>query len=136
VIESIPPDEARRIDNEGWRRRLMAQDRTGELGRALIAAREAVNLAWGPVEEYQAREWLALMDCDAGQHQDELRQARRLVKLEPRNLVSLTSLRRAAECNHLWALARDVDAQLEPLLRGAKKARLSAPYGPPSAGEE
>jgi len=114
----------------------MAQDRTGDLRRALTAATEALKLARGPDEEYQAREWLALIACDAGRHQDELVQAKRLVALEPRNVVSWTSLRRAARCNHLWALARKADAHLAPFLREMNKARLSAPYGPSSPDHE
>jgi hypothetical protein len=64
-----------------------------------------VALARTPGEEYQAGEWLALLAGDAGRHQEELQQARR-VKLDPKNELSWTSLRRAAECNGLRALAR------------------------------
>ena len=95
MLETKPPDETRGADVEGWRRRLMARDRTGDVGRALAAAREAASLARTPDEEYRAREWLVLIECDAGDHREELRQARRLVNLQPQNENSWTSLRRA-----------------------------------------
>jgi hypothetical protein len=112
LLESVPPDMSRAIDTENWRRQLMASDRTGDLHRALAAGRVAVALAQTPDEEYQAREWLALIACDAGRHQEELQQARRLVQLKPRDEVSLVALRRAADCNGLGALARQAGAAL------------------------
>ena len=114
----------------------MAQDRTGNLGRALVTAHEAVNLARGPVEEYQARQWLALIACDAGKHQEELGQARRLVELEPHNVVSLTSLRRAARCNRLWALVNAMNARLSLQPGRPNQERLSEPYGRAKAVDE
>jgi hypothetical protein len=80
--------------------------------RALAAGREAVALSRTPGEEYQAREWLALIACDAGRHQEELQQARRLVQLKSRDEASLLVLQRAAECNGLGALARQAEAAL------------------------
>jgi hypothetical protein len=136
VLEDPAPVGIRHADTESWRRRLMAQDRTGDVGRALIAAREAIRLARGPGEEYQAREWLTLIACDAGRHEEELAQARRLVAMEPKNVVSWTSLRRAARCNHLLSLEREADAHLRPLLSKANQARLSAPYGPAPDSDE
>jgi hypothetical protein len=59
----------------------MVSDRTGDVRRALAAGREAVALARTPGEEYQAREWLALIAGDAGRHEEERQQARRLVQL-------------------------------------------------------
>lgn len=112
VLESVSPEMSRAIDTEAWRRGLMAADRTGDLRRALAAGREAVAQARTPDEEYQAREWLALIAGDAGRPQEELRQARRLVQLKPGDEASLLALRRAAECNGLWALARQARAAL------------------------
>jgi hypothetical protein len=122
MLESSPPEVTREMDSESWRRRLMASDRTGDLRRALKSAREAAALARTPIEEYQAREWLALIACDAGYHREELQQARRLVELEPKSEVSLTALRRAAECNGLGALARQAEVALNA-------TRIPAPRG-------
>jgi hypothetical protein len=117
LLETKPPEETRGMDVESWRRRLMAQDRTGDLGRALAAAREAALLARTPDEEYGAREWLVLIECDAGDHREELRQARRLAALQPQNEISWTSLRRAAHCNRLPALARRASARISTIRR-------------------
>jgi hypothetical protein len=136
LLENPAAAATRPADREEWRRRLMAQDRTGDLRKALITVREAQRLARGRQEEYLAREWWALIACDAGLHREELAQAKRMVVLEPRNIVSLTSLRRAARCNHQWALARQADAQLRPLLYGMERARRAAPYGFPSIDGE
>jgi hypothetical protein len=127
VIESARLAQPGQLDTEEWRRRLMVQDRTGDTWRALLAAREALQLARGIEEEYQAREWLALISCDAGRHQEELRQARRMVQLQPQNVGSLTALRRAARCNRLWKLDWEVTGQLEQHPRWKKGTR---PMGP------
>jgi tetratricopeptide (TPR) repeat protein len=136
LIERDPSVEARQSDSEALRRRLMVEDRTGKIRRALVTAQEAVKLARGPTEEYQAREWLTLIACDAGKHQEELRQAQRLLELEPRNVVSLTSLRRAARCNHRWALVRAMNARLALQPGWPNETKLSSPYGQPKATDE
>ena len=50
-------------------------------------------------ETYEATLWLALIECDVADHKAELRHARRLVALQPRNPNSWGALRRAARCN-------------------------------------
>jgi hypothetical protein len=112
LLERNPPEATRGTDVEDWRRRLMAQDPSGDVRRALAAAREAASLSRTPEEEYRAREWLVLIECDAGDHREELRQARRLVSLQPKNEISWTSLRRAAHCNRQPALARRAAARI------------------------
>ncbi len=119
LLEGSAPEVTRDADTESWRRQLTARDATGDVARALAAAREAAALARTPAEEYRARVWLALIAFDAGRHEEELRQARRLVELDPGNEMSFTSLRRAARCNRQWALVREAEAGL---------VRLGSPY--------
>jgi hypothetical protein len=111
--EARDPIGAAAMDGEAWRRGLLAVDRGGLLRRALRAARQASALASNPEEASRAAELLVMLECDAGHHREELRQARRLVALQRRSLRSLTVLLRAARCNDLEPLARQIAAELE-----------------------
>jgi hypothetical protein len=122
LFESLAPEASADIDREDWRRELMARDRTGHLKRARAAALQAAGLARTAAEEYQARVWLVLIECDAGHHVRELQHARRLWQLQPRNELSLTSLRHAARCNGLARVARWMTLELEAL-REERQAR-------------
>lgn len=115
VLEAAPPEATWDHDTERWRREVMARDVTGELRRAREAVRQAIRLARSPTEEYRARTWAVLIECDAGDHRKELQHARRLVHLQPRNEISLTSLRRAAWCNGLVPQAHQASEQLVEL---------------------
>jgi hypothetical protein len=66
-------------------------------------------------ETYQAALLLARIDCDTGHHAEELRQARRLMALKPREMVSLTCLERAAKCNRLGPLQQRAARAIEAL---------------------
>jgi hypothetical protein len=99
------------INAELLRLQLMARDRDGLLRRARLAARRAERLARSLDETYRAAELLARIEHDAGHHTRELEQARRLMRLKPRNPLSLMILRRAATCTGRhdvadWAAAR------------------------------
>jgi hypothetical protein len=96
---------------ETLRLQLMARDRGGYLRRAREAARRAAALARNREEKYRSVELLARIEHDAGHHRRELEQARRLMKLDPQNPLSLMVLRRAATCTGQqeladWATAR------------------------------
>jgi hypothetical protein len=93
---------------EDWQAQ-MAQDPDGSLHRAGAAVQEAIALARSPAETYRATEVLALIECNRGRHEAELRAARRLVALEPQNEQSLLWLRRAARCNRLRLLEQQID---------------------------
>jgi hypothetical protein len=97
---------------EACRRRLMTCDRTGDLSRASVAARQAASRAKTPEERYEAEVWLALIECDRGHHRTELQHAQRLVRLQPGNSMSWGALRRAARCNGHERLARRADVRL------------------------
>jgi hypothetical protein len=109
-----------------WRRQLLARDRGGDLRRARQAARQAAALARTPREAYQAALLLACLDCDAGDHQAELKQARRMMALQPHCQASLGALRHAAWCNGLEPLARQATAALRAL-EGRPEPETSVP---------
>src|SRR6266851_1258419 len=72
-------------------------------------------LAQSPLEECRARFMLARIEHRAGDHEAELKRARRLIVLQPRNRDALLVLRRAAKCNGLEMLARHAQARLQAL---------------------
>jgi hypothetical protein len=80
---------------------LMAGDRAGHLARALAAARQAVHLAQDRREAFKAGLLLARLECETGDHQAELRQAKRVMALAPGDWLALHLLRRAEECHGL-----------------------------------
>jgi hypothetical protein len=110
--EERDPARAGDADAEAWRHGVLAVDRGGDLRRARARARQAEKLARTPAEASRAAELLVLLECEAGHHAAELRQARRLVALQHGNWRSLTVLRRAAICNSQAALAQQTSATL------------------------
>ena len=102
-LEAWDPAGTESLDAEVWRKQLMATDRSGELRRALDAARQAAALARTPREEYRAAAFLARLECEAGHHEAEWEPARRLMALAPRNWLSRLCLRHTVECNGLKA---------------------------------
>jgi hypothetical protein len=110
--EGRDPAGAVALDGEAWRRGVLAADRTGALHHALRAARRASALASDREEASRAVELLVMLECEAGHHREELRQAHRLVELQRRNRRSLSVLLRAARCNELEPLARQISAEL------------------------
>ena len=98
VLEAWDPEAMPEGDQEGLRRQLMARDRTGSVGQAREAARRATALARTPDEVYAAAMERARIECDAGDHEAEQQQARRLMDLRPHNRLSWMVLRRAARC--------------------------------------
>lgn len=106
VLEAWDPRGTAGLEPEEWRRQLMASDGSGDLRRARMAALRGAALARTPDEAYRAAALLARIECDAGHHDAELWQARRLMALAPRNPLSLMWLRHAAQCNGLEPLAQ------------------------------
>jgi hypothetical protein len=113
ALEEWDPEHRTRLDLVHWRLQQLARDRGGYLGRAREVARRAAALARTRQEAYRVALLLALIECDAGHHEAELQQARRLMALAPRKATSLVVLRRAAECNGLKPLGRWADAALQ-----------------------
>jgi hypothetical protein len=111
VWEVEHPQEARDSD-EALRRGLLMADHGGYLHRARTAARRAAELARQPVEAARAAELRVLIECESGHHQEEMRQALRVVALEGRSQRALEMLRRAAICNGDQKRAREIGAAL------------------------
>jgi hypothetical protein len=127
LLERLPPEESARLDVESWRRRLMARDRNGDLQHARAAGQKAAALARSPDERFEAALWLGLIECDAGRHKEELKQARRMMQIRPRDLLALTAHRRAAQCNGLTSLERQAAAALKELPPSDPARRMLAP---------
>lgn len=107
-------------DDEAWRRTLLNADPTGAIDRALIAARQASELARTPEETGRATTLRVMLECDAGHHREELRQARALAALTPGSPHALTVLLRAARCNEEEALARRTADALDALPKAGR----------------
>jgi glycosyltransferase involved in cell wall biosynthesis len=103
------------IDDEAFRRHLLAADRDGALHRARELALQGASLARTPLQECRAAELLALLECESGHHASELEYAKRLVALKPRSERSLIVLRRAAGCNGRVWLQQWAAERLRPL---------------------
>jgi hypothetical protein len=116
ALEASDPGPLTSVEREASRRRrLIAADRGGYLDRARDAARRSAALARTPDEAARAAALLARLECYAGQHAAELRQARRLVKLAPRKPEFWLALRRASRCVGQEALVRQADSKLASL---------------------
>jgi tetratricopeptide (TPR) repeat protein len=107
---------------EVWRRQLMARDRTGDLRRARAAAQRADALAQSREEAAEAALLRLRIECDLGDHEAELRLARRLIALEP----NTQRAQRALQC----ALTRAGRAPLATATRDVRSeggAQLMSP---------
>lgn len=127
--EAQNPAAAGEADAEAWRRGVLAIDRGGDLRRARARARQAERLARTTAEAARAAELLVLLECEAGHHATELRQARRLVALRHGDWRALTVLRRAAICNGQRALVGQTAAALSAL-EGTSPTRTLLPRQP------
>jgi hypothetical protein len=114
--EACDPDPLTCVEREASRRwRLIAADRNGHLARASAAALRAAALARTPRDAYRAAALLAGLACYAGHHDEELRHARRLVEMAPRQPTAWLALRRAARCTGREALDRQANAKMAAL---------------------
>jgi hypothetical protein len=84
---------------EGIRRAHLAQDRTGDMRRARAAARQATASARTTREAYAAASLLQLIERDLGNRPAELKEARKLVALAPRDWWLRDALRSASACD-------------------------------------
>jgi hypothetical protein len=112
-IEVWDPQVIEQIGMETRRR--MAISGTTALRQALTVAERAARLATTRDEQYRSALLLARLDCDAGYHERELTQARKIAALVPGSTVSLSVLWRAARCNGLTILARETEEALGAL---------------------
>jgi hypothetical protein len=105
----------------------IAEDRGGFLRRAMTAARRAAALARTPEEEYRVTARMALLQCNVGHHEAELRLARRLVELRPEYETSFLWLRRAARCTGRKSLEERADRRLQILRISAARQQTLQP---------
>lgn len=96
-------------EGQEWRQEV-ARDRGGYLHRALAQAERAAGLARTRHEICRAGALQAWLLCGLGDHEKELRQARRIMALEPNDPLCRDALRHAARCNGLKLLAPPIDA--------------------------
>jgi hypothetical protein len=127
ALEAWDPAGVDSLDQEHFRRQLMAADPGGHLRRALVTGERAAALARTPEEAYAAALLLARLECDAGHHQEELRQARKLMALQPHDWLSLLALRRAAFCNQMPSLALRANAELNWRLPAPERQEWKQP---------
>jgi hypothetical protein len=115
ALEAWDPAAIDGTDPEALRRQLSACDRDGDLHRARELAQQAAALARSPLEHYNAAAALAVIERNLGHHEAEFAQARRLMALQPRNELSLLTLRRAADCTGRKPMERWATATLHAL---------------------
>lgn len=89
------------------REELMAADANGDLRQSHALARQAFEGAQSVPERGRAVALLARIECDRGDHEAELRWARKLMALAPDDERSKQTLRHARVCLGLECLARD-----------------------------
>jgi hypothetical protein len=117
TVDGWDPAGMARDADERWRQEQLAQDRSGDLHRARIAAEKAMTIARTPDETFRATELLARIECDLGRHEVEFQQSQRLIALQPQDPRSLLALRHAAYCTGRTRLARRTEAALRALGR-------------------
>lgn len=115
---ALPGEET--TDEEAWRRALLDADPSRATQRALAASHRASDLARTPAEKGRAAALRVMVECEAGHHREELRQARRLARIEGSSRHALTVLLRAARCNGEDRLARATTEKLEAMPERAR----------------
>jgi hypothetical protein len=101
AMESWDPHSTDGVNQEMFRRQLMAQDRGGYLHEAHRRAYRALALAQNPSDTYRILEALACIECECGHHPAELKLARRLVGMSTADPMARMVLHRAERCNAL-----------------------------------
>lgn len=97
-----------------WRR-MMARDPDGSLGRAREHVIRAQRLARTNPERFQAGLLRCRIECERGDFAAELREARKVAALAPRNELALITLERAAACSGQGPLARQARSTIRAL---------------------
>jgi hypothetical protein len=134
ALEAWDPQVSMAVGDAALRRQLLAADRSGDLCWAHMQAQTAAALARTPEETYQATVLLARIKCDAGEHEAEMEQARRLMALAPRRRASVMVLWRAARCNGLASVERQADLALQTLGDAAPMRSIGSVAGTRGAG--
>jgi hypothetical protein len=85
-------------EDEPFWQQSMALEHGTELRAARGAAQRALALAQTPADRFSAVVLLAWIEHNAGRHAEELRLARRLMRMAPRSRISHDVLQRAVRC--------------------------------------
>jgi hypothetical protein len=125
ALEAAAPGPVPGDVQEAWWRQLMVRDRSGALHRARVTARRAAALARTRDEKYHVALLLTRLECYAGHHRDELRQARRLIALHPGDPSAVQALRHAAACNRIELGSRRQRSETAPAQRDLARPRTS-----------
>ena len=99
-------------EEEPFRQQSMAREHGSELHAARTAAQRAITLAQTAEDRWAAVYLLVWIEHNAGRHAEELRQARRLMRLAPRSQASREMLEQAMRCagERRWARPAGVGA--------------------------
>lgn len=97
ALEAWDPAAAGSLDQAAWGKELMAADCSGRLHRARRLAAQAAALARTPAARCRAALLLALLACQAGDHQAELQQTQVLAQLAPHSWITHLWQQHAAE---------------------------------------
>ena len=114
-LEAIEADDTGGLGGaatELLRRQLMAADADGYLREARAAAHGAAAQARTGQQKYRLAKLMVLIECDAGNHGKELREAQRLVALRPYSRTALRILLHAATCSGQARVRRRAAAAL------------------------
>jgi hypothetical protein len=84
----------------------------GDLRQAEAAAQKAAALSRSQAERYKVAFFLAQVEHKLGNHRAEMEQARRMLVMQPRIPLSVTTVWRAARCNRLKALERRMQEEM------------------------
>lgn len=109
-----------------WEQDLVS--RRPELRLAQQSAQRALALSQSKPETYRSVRWLARIECALDHHREELRLAKKLVSLAPRDEGSLTCLAQAAKCNGLTELEKQAITALK-----GQQTSLAAGAEPPGS---
>jgi hypothetical protein len=115
ALEAWDPRSFAGAEEERWRQETLARDPRGYLRRARAAAARAAAGAHSREEAANAAGLRALIEHEAGDHREELRQARLLMALAPHTLAAASTLRRAGTCNRLESELRRAAIALRTL---------------------
>jgi hypothetical protein len=113
-LDAWDPEALTGAQWEEWRLQTLARDPHGHLQRARAALIRAAAAARCCEETVRVMTLRALVEHEAGDHREQLQQARALAKLAPRGDVTEITLCRAAACNGCADEARRADSTCWP----------------------
>lgn len=98
-LEAWDPEALAGAEWDAWRLQAMARDPEGYMARARAILIRLAAAALTGEEKARVATLRALVEHEAGDHEEELQQARTLADPGPRSYVATMTLRRAVGCN-------------------------------------